>query len=120
MKNAYFVLAIILVLIMWFFQLFTLIFTKEQEDIETLSENTKLSEVFSIITKNDQLLWTTVSMALFMIGYTTTTSFGLHFFKYIYGDEAMYSIFAAVLGVSQIGALIVFPLFSKRFSRKTL
>jgi melibiose permease/lactose/raffinose/galactose permease len=59
-------------------------------------------------------------MALFMIGYVTTTSFGLYFFKYAYGDEGMYSIFALVLGVSQIIALSVFPLFSKRYDRKTL
>ena len=59
-------------------------------------------------------------MVLFMIGYMTTTSFGLYFFKYAYGNEDMYSIFALVLGISQILALVVFPLFSKRFSRKTL
>ena len=52
--------------------------------------------------------------------HTTTTSFGLHLFKYIFGNEDMYSIFALVLGVSQIGALIVFPLFSKRFKRRQL
>jgi melibiose permease/lactose/raffinose/galactose permease len=55
-----------------------------------------------------------------MIGYVTTTSFGLYFFKYAYGDEGMYAIFALILGVSQITALAVFPLFSKRFDRKTL
>jgi melibiose permease/lactose/raffinose/galactose permease len=32
----------------------------------------------------------------------------------------MYSIFAAILGVSQLAALSVFPFFSKRFSRKQL
>jgi melibiose permease/lactose/raffinose/galactose permease len=32
----------------------------------------------------------------------------------------MYSIFALVLGVSQITALAVFPIFSKRFARKQL
>lgn len=120
MKTAYMVLAIILVLIMWFFQLFTILFTKEQNDLIEEQTPTKLSELFSVILKNDQLLWTTVSMALFMIGYTTTTSFGLHYFKYIFGNEDMYSIFALVLGLSQIGALIIFPLFSKRFKRKQL
>jgi melibiose permease/lactose/raffinose/galactose permease len=55
-----------------------------------------------------------------MIGYVTTTSFGLYFFKYAYGNEGMYSIFALILGVSQITALAVFPLFIKRFERKTL
>lgn len=120
MKTAYFVLAIILVLIMWFFQLFTLFFTKENREIESKGEHTRVSEVFKIITKNDQLLWVTVSMVLFMIGYTTTTTFGLPFFKYIFGNEDMYGVFAAVLGVSQIGALILFPAFSKRFNRKSL
>lgn len=120
MKTAYTTLAILLVLIMWFFQLFTLIFTKEENELIEEQEPTKLSELFGVILKNDQLLWTTVSMALFMIGYTTTTSFGLHFFKYIFGNEDMYSIFALVLGVSQIGALIVFPQFSKRFKRNQL
>ena len=32
----------------------------------------------------------------------------------------MYSIFAVVLGVSQIAALSVFPIFSKKYSRKKL
>jgi len=55
-----------------------------------------------------------------MIGYNITTSFGQYFFKYAYGNEDMYSIFGLVLGVSQIAALLVFPLLSKRFTRKTL
>ena len=75
---------------------------------------------YQTIVKNDQLLWTTVAMALFMIGYVTTTSFGLYYFEFIFGDKDMYSVFAAVLGVSQISALAVFPLFSKRFTRKQL
>ncbi|NLZ82221.1 MAG: sugar transporter, partial [Clostridiales bacterium] len=66
------------------------------------------------------LLYTAISMGLFMIGYVTTTGFGIYFFKYAYKDEAMYSIFAAILGVSQLAALAIFPLFSKRFNRKTL
>jgi melibiose permease/lactose/raffinose/galactose permease len=59
-------------------------------------------------------------MTLFMIGYMTTTSFGLYFVKYAYGDENMYSVFAIVLGVSQLTALAVFPLLSKKWNRRTL
>jgi len=55
-----------------------------------------------------------------MIGYMTTTSFGLHFFTWVYGDAGMYSIFAAVLGVSQLSALAIFTQFSKRFTRRNL
>jgi melibiose permease len=55
-----------------------------------------------------------------MIGYMTTTSFGLYFFKYAYGNEGMFSIFSAILGISQLSALATFQFFSKKFDRKTL
>lgn len=81
---------------------------------------THFKDMIQVIFKNDQLLWVTVSMTLFMVGYITTTSFGLYYFKYVYGDESMYSIFALILGVSQIISLLAFPHLSKFFSRKTL
>ncbi len=120
MKHAYFVLAIILVIIMWLFQLFTLFGVKEDKSLYENSEHTSFKDMFSIILKNDQLLWTAVSMALFMIGYTTTTSFGEYYFKYVFGDETKYSIFALVLGVSQIAALLIFPRVSLLFTRKKM
>lgn len=120
MKQAYFVLAIILVIIMWLFQLFTLFGVKEDKSLYENSEHTSFKDMFFIILKNDQLLWTAVSMALFMIGYTTTTSFGEYYFKYVFGDETKYSIFALVLGVSQIAALLIFPRVSLLFTRKKM
>ncbi len=119
LKTAYTVFAVALVLIMWVFQAFTLLGVKETVDVR-VEETTRVSELFKIITQNDQLLWTTVSMVLFQIGYISTTSFGLYFFKYVYGDEGMYAIFAAILGVTQIVALALYPRFSKRYNRRTL
>ncbi len=119
LKSAYTVFAISLVLLMWFFQAFTLFGVKE--DLSVLdNKTTPLKELLNVIIKNDQLLWTTISMVLFQLGYTTTTSFGLYYFKYIYGDESMYSIFALVLGVSQLTALALYPVFSKYFKRNQL
>ena len=40
-------------------------------------ESTSLRDMVKVLFGNDQLMWTTVSMALFMIGYCTTTSFML-------------------------------------------
>lgn len=120
MTQAYTIFALILVLIMWVFQAFTLFGVKEQISDTKVEDTTKVSELVSIIFKNDQLLWTTVSMVLFQVGYITTTSFGLYYFTYVYGDATMYSIFAAILGVSQLGALAVYPRFSKHFTRKQL
>ena len=120
LQKGYFLLSIILVLIMLTFQSITVFGVKEPKLSEQKKEHTSVKDLVRIIFKNDQLLVTAVAMALFMIGYSTTTSFGLYYFKYVYGDEGMYSIFAVILGVSQIFALAIFPALGKRFPRKKL
>jgi len=120
LQKGYFVFAVMVTLIMIAGQCVTLFGVKETGIVVNIKQSTPLRELLRIIYKNDQLFFTAVAMSLFMIGYVTTTSFGLYFFKYAYGDEGMYSIFALILGVSQISALVAFPLFSKRYERKTL
>lgn len=88
MQKAYFALAIILVCIMLVFQSITLFGVREtQESRNQKGEHTTLKEMIKVIFGNDQLLVAAVSMALFQIGYMTTTGFGLYYFKYVYGDE---------------------------------
>lgn len=82
--------------------------------------HTSIRELVTAVVKNDQLLWTSVAMTLFMTGYVTTTSFGVYFFKYAYGNEDMFSTFAAVLGVGQLVGFTVFPLLRRLFSRRQL
>ena len=120
LKQGWFYFAVIIIVIMLGFQAVTLLGVKEPKGYFKDEEKTSLKEMFRVIFKNDQLLWVAIAMSLFMIGYMTTTSFGVYFFKYAYGDENMYSVFAAVLGVSQLTALTVFTWFSRRFNRKTL
>lgn len=119
-RDAYFVFAIIIAIIMWIFQSITLIGVKEDRSQLEKTERTTIKDLFRALFKNDQLLVTAVSMALFMIGYCTTTGFGTYYFKYAYKDEGMYMVFAAVLAVAQLTALSIFPLFRKKFTRKQL
>jgi melibiose permease/lactose/raffinose/galactose permease len=119
-RQGWFAFALVVVFLMLAFQAITLLGVKENRSYFKPEEKTSFLEMFRVIFRNDQLLWVAVSLALFMIGYTTTANFGVHFFKYVYGDENMYSIFALVLGVSQLTALSVFPLFSRKLSRKKI
>ena len=119
-KQAYQLFAVILVVLMWFFQAFTVLGVREDRSELKNQEHTSLGGMVKALVKNDQLMVTAIAMALFMIGYCTTTSFGVYYFKYAYKNEGTYMIFAAVLGVAQLTALSVFPLFSKRFTRKQL
>ncbi len=119
-KQSYFVFTVVIVVIMWIFQSFTVFGVQEDRTSLKHQEHTTLSGMLKALLKNDQLMVTAVAMALFMIGYCTTTSFGVYYFKYAYKNEGTYMIFAAVLGVAQLTALSLFPQFSKRFTRKQL
>lgn len=119
-RNSYFVFAIILVALFWIFQTVTLVGVREDRSHLGKQEKTTIREMFSVLFKNDQLMYAGISMALFMIGYSITTSFGVHYFKYAYKDEGMYIVFAAVLAVAQLTALSVFPYFTKKFTRKQI
>ena len=117
-RTAWFVLAAGLVVLMLLFQSVTLVFTRER--VAGHRETTPLRELFSVIARNDQLLWVTLAMVAFMAGYLTTASFGLYYFKYYFLDEGAYAIFAAILGISQIAALALFPLASKVLTRSQI
>ena len=39
-----------------------------------------------------------------MVGYTATTSFGIYYFKYIYGNEDMYAVFLGIGHLPDPGA----------------
>ncbi|MDR2501221.1 MAG: glycoside-pentoside-hexuronide (GPH):cation symporter, partial [Treponema sp.] len=119
-RRGWFAFALIITLLMLVFQAVTLLGVKENRRPLDREAKTPPLELFRLVLRNDQLLWTAVSLALFMIGYTTTASFGVHFFKYVYGDEGAYPVFALVLGLSQFGALCVFPWVSRKLSRKRL
>ena len=117
-KQAWFVFALGTAVLMLLFQLFTLAGVKEQRAVFKEEERTRLKDLLRLLKENDQLRVTILSMGLFMIGYVTTTSFGVHFFKYAFRDEGMYPLFAGVLGIAQLLALIVFPLIRNRLSRR--
>ena len=118
--RAWQITSIIIVLIMLGFLLFTILGVKEESRINVQDDSTSLKEMVQVLFKNDQLKWTAISMSLFTIGYVTTTGFGVYFFKYAYQDEDMYSVFALILGVSQLIALTIFPKLAEKYKRKQL
>lgn len=83
-------------------------------------ERTTVRQIAAAVFRNDQLLWTSAAMMLFLIGYNTTTSFGVYFFTYAYKDASMYAPFAAILGVGQLLGFALFPVVRRRFTRKRL
>lgn len=119
--RAWFIVALTVTILMLLFQLFTIFGVREKSGLFHVEEGkTTLAGMWKVITKNDQLLWTVLSMSLFNVGYMTTTTFAIYYMQYVYGDKNMYAVLAAVVGAAQLLALIVFPLFSKRLPREKL
>ncbi len=119
-KQAWMTLAVIIAVVYLLFLLFPLLGVKENRSNLQNEEKTTLKQMWRALVGNDQLMWTTLSMGLFMIGYCTTTGFAVYYMEYVFGNKGMYAILAAVCGVGQLAALAIFPFFSKRFNRRQL
>ena len=119
-KKGYFLLAVICSVLMIFFQLFTIFGVKENKQQFVEEEKTSLKDLSHVLFKNDQLMWVTLAMALFTVGYVSTTSFALYYMQYIFGDIDKYAILAAACGVAQLVALVIFPYVSKHFNRRQM
>jgi melibiose permease/lactose/raffinose/galactose permease len=102
------------------FLCFTVFGVKENRNYQDDEPKITLKDMARAILKNDQLMWTMLSMALFMVGYTATVGFAVDYMKYVFGDEGMYVVLVGVCGVAQLSTLAVYPFIAKHFTRKQL
>ena len=118
--RAWFTVAIAVSVLYLGFLCFTLFGVKENPAIIQSEEKTDLKQMWRALAGNDQLMWTTLSMALFMVGYTGTVGLAIYYMKYIFGNEGMYVVLVAVCGVAQLSTLTIYPYVAKRFTRRQL
>ena len=118
--KAWFWCAVVIAVVYLLGLLFPLLGVREKRTAAEQQESTTLRQMLRALLKNDQLMWTTLSMALFMIGYCTTVNFAVYYMKYIFGNEDMYVVLVGVVGVSQLATLSVYPLVARRMNRRAL
>ena len=118
--SAWFKVALVISALYILFLLFPILGVKEHKNFVENEEKTTLKDMWKALTGNDQLMWATLAMALFTVGYVTTTGFATYYMQYLYGDINMYAVLAGVCGVAQLGALMIFPLISKNKNRRQL
>ena len=117
---AWFWCAVVIAVLCLLGLLFPLLGVKEKRVAMEDQEKTTVKQMFRALLKNDQLMWTTLAMGLFMVGYCTTVNFAVYYMKYLFGNEGMYVVLVAVVGVSQLGTLAVYPAVAKRMTRRQL
>ncbi len=112
--------AVVIAIIYLLGLLFPLLGIKEKRVAPEKQESTTVRQMFRALLKNDQLMWTTLAMGLFMVGYCTTVNFAVYYMKYLFGNEGMYVVLVAVVGVSQLATLAVYPKVAGKMNRKKL
>lgn len=98
------------------------IFTKEKENkLRNNKHDTKgIKEVFKVLAKNDQLLWTAISYILYCIAIYTVNSLELYYFQYIMDYKEGFSILQGINIAVGIIAIFLFPILSKLLGRRKL
>lgn len=83
-------------------------------------EKTTLTQVFKILTKNDQLMWLSVAYWFYGLGVNTLNALQLYYFSYILGNPKGYIILYGINTVVGLISVGLFPSLTKKFNRKRL
>lgn len=95
--------------------------TKEQtSQLRENKEETSFKDVFSILIKNDQLLWTALSYLVLGLGLTLVNNFNLYYFIYVIGDSTQFSYLGMINMIIGLIAVALFPVLTQKFSRRKL
>jgi len=101
---------------------FTIFGVREnRDDMAKPAPKISLKKIVSTITGNDQLRWITVIFLIQQIGSNVISSIGSTYIYFTFGyNGGLYSIFTTV-GLSAIAIMLVlYPMLSAKFKRKTM
>nr|WP_295610308.1 melibiose:sodium transporter MelB [uncultured Terrisporobacter sp.] len=118
-SQGYFRLGIMVSIIFIISTLVTVLNVKETNVVEN-KEKIKVSEIITILGKNDQLLVIIASVVIFQVAQFLYSGFLVYFFTYAIKDLNLYATFVAMGTVTQVAALILFPRISKVVGRKNV
>jgi len=91
------------------------------EIIDEKQEKATLKKMFKVISKNDQLLWASLSLMFYSIGSALLTALGYNFFWLEIGyNGTLTMIFIISFAVSNIAIQSLYSTLAKRFTRKQL
>ena len=84
------------------------------------AEKTTLKQAFKVIKENDQLLVYIGVVLAYNLVAQLAGGMAIYYFKYVTGNENMYSVFTAFASLAEISALILFPIISKKMSKRNV
>ena len=111
--------AIICGVLLVFFALICVLTTKETNVVYNEKQKFSLKQIFAVIKSNDQLVVFMIFAMLSNAGWYLTSSTATYYFSDSLGDPAKQSLFGTIGAVGSILGLLVVPVLSQKFSKRT-
>ena len=102
-----------------FFALVCVLITKEKNVVYGEKKKFSLKQVFKVIKNNDQLVVFIVFAMLSNAGWYLTSSTAVYYFTDTLGNSKLQSLFQTIGTVGSVLGLLVVPVLSKWFSKRT-
>ena len=102
-----------------FFALVCVLITKETNVVYGEKKKFSLKQIFSVIKNNDQLVVFIVFAMLSNAGWYLTSSTAVYYFTDTLGNSKLQSLFQTIGTVGSVLGLLVVPVLSKWFSKRT-
>lgn len=97
------------------------LFTHENHDVLRKNKTqTGFKDVLKILTKNDQLMWISISYLCYTSGVTLLNSFQLYYFTYVLGNADAYKWLGGLNTIFGLIAVMLFPVITAKYSRRRL
>lgn len=119
-SNGFFKWAV-LVSVIYIFTITVCVFSvKERNVAVTPKKRVSLKDSFKILGSNDQLVVVVITFILTNLGMNCATGVAIYYFKYVWANTNLYSMFAVFMGASMGIGMLIYPFASKKFSRRSL
>ncbi len=91
-----------------------------KEKVRVSNKTVTVKEMFVSLFKNDQAMVVVVAIIMFNASLYLTQQLAVYFFKYDIGNAELYGLFGMIGGAVQILAMMLLPVFRKKFETKTI
>ncbi|MCI1978009.1 MAG: glycoside-pentoside-hexuronide (GPH):cation symporter [Liquorilactobacillus nagelii] len=119
--HGWFVFALIIAVVAFISAIAVALGTKEVDsDLRKNTKSTSIKDVFKVLTKNDQLMWLSLSYVLYTSGIQITMSLELYYFTYILGSATHFSILATLNTIVGLLSVSAFPALANKFNRRNV
>lgn len=116
--QGYFRMAVLIAVVFTISSIITFVNVREIYPADPNAEKVTVKSAVKLIAQNDQLRVLAVILVGFNLMLQIAGGTALYYFKYVVGNESVFSVYAGAMGVAQILGLLLLPRVADRIGRE--